>query len=96
MSVVISQNMNAVKHGSVSIVTTVVRLSAASATINLPNMLASSNSVVQLRRPGDAAVTVTQSDINTVAISGGAKGNEVMLVSVSSDPVTEATEHANS
>lgn len=67
---------------------TTVRLTAASDTVELPNMAASSNCVVQLRRPQDPLVTVTQSDLDTVAVTG-VIGDEVLLVSFHSDPVPE-------
>lgn len=95
MSDIIAQNYNSVQRGTATVVSTVVRMSAATASFSLPNMLAASNSVVQLRRPGDAAVTVTQDDINSVTITGSAAGTEVLLVSLSNDPVVESTELAN-
>ena len=91
MSHIISQNENPVKRGSLSIVTTVVKLTGATYALSIPNCTASANSVVQLRRPGDAAVTVTQDDINSVTITGGVSGNEVMLVSLSDDPAVSST-----
>lgn len=69
-------------------VATVVRLTAASDSVELPNMTASSNCVVQLRRPKDPLVTVSQSDIDTVSVTG-IIGDEILLVSLHPDPPPE-------
>ena len=77
-----------------SVVTTLVRLVSASDAFDLPQMIANSNSVVQLRRPGDAAVTVTQDDTRQVTITGGVADQEVQLVSLHNDPIVNATVNA--
>jgi hypothetical protein len=87
MASFVSQHNMAIRNGNQSIVATVVKLASASDSFDLPNMAAASNSVVQLRRPGDSAVTVSQSDINTVSISGGSAGQDVLLVSSHNDPI---------
>jgi hypothetical protein len=87
MASFVSQSFLTVRNGEQSVVATVVTLASASDSFDLPNMAASSNSVVQLRRPGDSAVTVSQSDINTVSITGGSPGQAVLLVSSHADPI---------
>lgn len=87
MSTFISQKPNPVGD-SLLILATVVKLTTNSDTVELPNMAASTNSVVQLRRPGDPSVTISQSDINTVSVTGNL-GNVVMLVSIHTDPIPE-------
>lgn len=91
MSNFISQSFHRVRHGDISVGTTVVKLVTASDTVELPNMSAATNSVVQLRRPGDPSVTVSQSDVNTASLTGNA-GDEVLIISMHGDPVVERTE----
>lgn len=83
----ISQQSVVVRRGETSVLATVVRLASSSDTVELPNMAASSNSAAQLRRPGDAAVTVSQSDVNSVTVSSGKAGQEVLIVSLHNDPI---------
>jgi hypothetical protein len=88
MAIFVSQSDMATRRGAHAVVATVVKLEGSgSESFDLPNMTAASNAVVQLRRPGDTAVTVSQSDTNTVAISGGSAGQEVLLISSHNDPV---------
>jgi hypothetical protein len=84
MSVIVKQLVHL--HTPHNIVSTVVKLTAAADTVELPRMRADSNSVVQLRRPGDLVVTVSQSDFTTVTLTGNV-GQEVLLVSLSDDPI---------
>jgi hypothetical protein len=51
-------------------------------------MQAESNCVIQLRRPGDPEVTVSQTDIDTVALTGSV-GQEVLIVTLHDDPAVE-------
>ena len=83
----IAQQPSVVRRGQTTVLSTVVRLTGASDTVELPNMAASSNSAAQLRRPGDSAVTVSQSDINSVSVTGGTAGQEVLIVSLHQDPI---------
>ena len=69
------------------VATLVKKTSNASETVTLPQMVAATNSVVQLRRQGDAASTVTQVLITTCTVTG-AKDAEVLLLSWSLAPVT--------
>ena len=87
MASFISQSPATVTRGNQGILATVVRLDGPAETVELPNMAATSNSAVQLRRPGDGAVTVTQTDINTISITGGSAGQEVLIISSHGDPI---------
>lgn len=91
MSNFISQTVHTVRRGSSSIVATVVKLTSASDTVELPQMAAATNSAVQLRRPGDSSITVSQSDINDVTLTGNI-GDEVLIVSLHGDPISERKE----
>lgn len=88
MSYFISQHAQTVRRGNSSVLTTVVKLTRASDTVELPNMIAAANSVVQLRRHGDPKTVVSQTDIDTVSVTGNA-GDEILLVSLHSDPIPE-------
>jgi hypothetical protein len=85
MSVIVQQNVH--PFTPYNLVASVVKLTAASDTVVLPRMRASSNSVVQLRRPGDSLVTVSQTDFTTVSLTGTV-GQEILLISISDDPIT--------
>lgn len=89
MSILISQTIQTVRRGQSAVTATVARLTAVSDSVELPDMAASANCVVQLRRPGDPKVVVSQSNIDTVSVTGKI-GDEVLLVSLHSDPVVEA------
>lgn len=89
MSIFISQDTHQVRRAGSVIAVTVVQLVGASDTVELPNMANSENCVVQLRRPGDPDVVVTQSDIDTVAITGGVIDGRILLVSLHDDPIPE-------
>jgi len=80
--------MQTVRRGQSSVAATVVKLTAVSDSVELPSMAASSNCVVQLRRPGDPKVVVSQTDLNTVGVTGKI-GDEILLVSLHTDPVPE-------
>jgi hypothetical protein len=88
MSVVKSQTSQSVKRGQSSVTATVVQLTAASDTLEVARMQAESNCVIQLRRPGDPEVTVSQTDIDTVALTGSV-GQEVLIVTLHDDPAVE-------
>lgn len=85
MSVIVQQNVQTFT--PYNLVATVVKLTAASDSVVLPRMRDSSNCVVQLRRPGDVLVTVSQSDFTTVTLTGTV-GSEILLISLSDDPIT--------
>jgi hypothetical protein len=89
MSLLLNQRIETVRHGQSSVATTVVKLTAQSDTVELPQMAAAANSVVQLRRVGDSIATISQTDINTVSVTGKI-GQEVLLVSLHDDPVVES------
>ncbi len=88
MSIFIAQRAHTVRRGNSSLLTTVVRLTSKSDSVELPNMSAASNTVVQLRRPNDPNVEVSQTDIDTVALTGNV-GDEILLVSLHQDPMPE-------
>lgn len=89
MSRIVSQEINTVRHGESAVCATVVKLDNAADTVKLPDMAAASNCVVQLRRPNDVLVTVTQDDVDDVSLDNGAAGNEVLIISLHNDPVKE-------
>lgn len=89
MSTFVSQRVQSVRRGESAVAATVVRLGGSSDTVELPDMIADSGAVVQLRRPGDIDVTVSQSDIDTVSISNGQRDKEILLVSLHPDPVIQ-------
>lgn len=84
MSTIISQEY--ITTGSGNLVVSLVKLTATSDSVTLPRMVGTSNRVVQLRRPGDVEVTVTQSTATSVTLAGSV-GNEVLLVSFSDSPI---------
>lgn len=88
MARIITQKFQTVRNGSSSVTATVVKLTSASDTVDVPNMQSTANCVVQLRRPGDPLVTISQSDINTVALTGNI-GEEVLIVTLHDDPMPQ-------
>lgn len=84
MSVILQQSVQLFQ--PYNIVSTVVKLTAASDTVTLPRMRQSSNCVVQLRRPSDPTVTVSQTNSTSVSLTGSV-GAEILLVSLSDDPL---------
>ena len=88
MSQIISQKFQTVRRGSSSVAVTVVRLTSASDSAEVPNMAAASNCAVQLRRTGDPIAAVSQSDIDTVGLTGS-RGDEILLVTLHTDPIPE-------
>ena len=88
MSVVKSQQSQTVKRGQSSVTVTVVQLTTKSDSLEVARMQASANCAIQLRRPGDPEVTVSQTDIDTVAFTGSV-GQEVLIVTLHDDPAVE-------
>jgi hypothetical protein len=88
MSLLGSQKIETVRRGHSAVAVTAIELVAASDTVELPNMAASSNCVVQLRRPGDPKVVVSQTDIDTASVTGSI-GDKVLIVSLHDDPAPE-------
>jgi hypothetical protein len=88
----ISQEVCPIRNGN--LVVTTVELVSASDTVDVPTMISDTTvaSCVQIRRVGDAAATVTQSDHNTVAIVGTA-GNQCTIVSLSDKPIRESDQN---
>lgn len=93
MSTIVSQRVLPIKGGN--LVATLVTLTAASDSVTLPRMRGTSNQVVQLIRPGDSSVTVSQSGVSgeehTVVNLTGTVGNQVLLVSNHGDPIPNPT-----
>jgi hypothetical protein len=61
-----------------------------SESVEIPRMSVGASgtvSIAQLVRPGDTAVTVTKTDRDTVALTGGSPGLKVLLVSHSANPI---------
>jgi len=88
MSRVKSQSSQSVIRGKSSVTATVVILTAASDTLEVARMQAASNCCIQLRRPGDSEVTLSQTDIDTVAFTGTV-GQEVLIITLHDDPAVE-------
>lgn len=88
MSSIVSQEVLFI--GDSNLVATVVKLTANSDSVTLPRMLSTSNNVVQLRRPGDSSVTVSQTSATAVTLTG-TSGNEILLISHSDDPIPNPT-----
>lgn len=88
MSQILSQKIQSVRRGSSSVAATVVKLTTRSDSVEVPRMAATANTAAQLRRPGDNVVTVSITDIDTVALTGNV-GDEVLLVTLHDDPVPE-------
>lgn len=89
MSLILSQEINTIRHGESAVCVTLVRLTSAVDTVELPRMAAEENCVVQLRRQKDVLVTVTQDDNDDVSLDGGSAGDEVLIISLHNDPVKE-------
>ena len=88
MAIVKSQQSHSVKRGQSSVTVSVVQLSTAVDSLEVARMQAASNCAIQLRRPGDPEVTVSQTDIDTVALTGTV-GQEVLIVTLHDDPAVE-------
>lgn len=84
MSIILSQKVLPIKNGN--IVATEVKLTAASDTVDVPRMSSATGGAAQVRRPGDPAVTVTISDIDTVALTGSVD-DEILVLSHSYSPI---------
>ena len=69
-----------------TLVVTTVKLNLTTDTVTLPRMAATTNSVVQLRRPGDTSVTVSQTSASVVTLTGSI-GQSALLVSIHDDPI---------
>lgn len=88
MSTIISQRLLPINDGN--LVSTIVKLTANSDTVTLPRMASTANKVAQLRRIGDPAVTVSQTNITAVALTGTV-GDEILLVSLHNSPIPAPT-----
>lgn len=86
MAQIVSQQIQTVRRGSSSVAATVVRLTARSDSVEVPNLSANSNTAVQLRRPKDPLVTVSITDLDTVALTGQV-GQEILLITLHNDPI---------
>ena len=96
MSTILFQRVLPIK--GANLVATLVSITAvASDEVSLPRMSGTSGRVVQLRRPGDAAVTVAQTLSGSASavgctITGASRvGQEVLLVSMHNDPIPAPT-----
>jgi len=74
---------------SANLVITVLTLTAASDSVDLPWMKASSNAAVQLLRPSDSAITIAHDGTNprNRLTLTGTSGQEVLIVSFHDDPL---------
>jgi hypothetical protein len=86
MSTILAQSVTRLNKPNSHVVLTVVKLTAASDSVDLPRMSSTTGAVAQIRRVGDPAVTVSQSDIDTVSLTGTV-GDEILLVSHSNSPI---------
>jgi len=73
-----------------NLVVTIVRLTAASDSVSLPRMSSTSGKVAQLLRIGGSAVTVSQTSVTAVTLTG-TEGQEILLVSHHKDPIPAPT-----
>lgn len=93
MSTITHSSFHAIPGGN--LVVTVLTLTANSDSVTLPRMTGTSNKVAQLLRPGDSAVTVSQSAVageeHTVVNLTGVLGQSILLVSHSDDPIPNPT-----
>lgn len=69
-----------------NLVATFVTLTATSDSVTLPRMRSTSSQVVQLVRPGDTAITVTQTSATAVTLVGTI-GQSILLISNHDDPI---------
>ena len=88
MSVIKAQQSQTIVHGKSSVTATVVQLTAVSDSFEVARMQATSNCAIQLRRPLDREVALTQSDIDTVGLVGSV-GQEVLIITLHDDPAVE-------
>jgi len=87
MAEILSQHVAPVPGGNV--ISTVVKLSAASETIsNWPRLSSATGSAAQVRRAGDAATTVTVASITSITLAGTV-GNECLVVSHHDSPIVQ-------
>ena len=89
MSFIKSQKSETVKRGQSSVAATVIKLTGATYTLEVARMQNTTGCCAQLRRPQDKSVIVSQTDIDTVAISGGEAGQEVLIITLHDDPAVE-------
>ena len=90
MASIVTQQVLPVTAIAANLVATKIKLTSAADSVTLPRMRQSTNSVVQLRRPGDATVTVSQSSFTNVNLTGSV-GDEILLVSFHDDPIPNPT-----
>ncbi len=85
---VVSQDLLPIRNGT--IVSTVVRLDGGSNdSATWSQASRADGAIVQVLRPGDTAVTVTQDDIDSLTITGGVAGQEVLIIAHSDRPVVD-------
>ena len=89
MSTILYQRVLPIKDGN--LVATVVQATALSDTVTLPRMSGTAGKVAQLRRPGDAALTVSQTNATAVAVTFTSIGQEILLVSHHLAPIPAPT-----
>ena len=88
MSILLSQQIQTIRRGGSSVAATVVVLTAGSDSVEVPTLAANANTAIQLRRPKDPLVTVSITDIDTVALTGNI-GDEILLITLHDDPIPE-------
>jgi len=84
MSTITAQKVLPISAGN--LVATFVTLTANSDSVTLPRMRSTSGQVVQLVRPGDTTITITQSSATAVTLVG-TSGQSVLLISNHDDPI---------
>ena len=84
MSNFISQHVFNAK--GLNLVATVVKLVVRSDTVELPRMSSTAGKVAQVRRSGDPKIVISQTDADTVTLTGNV-GDEVLLLSLSDEPI---------
>lgn len=89
MSTILYQRVLPINGGN--LVCTIVQSTALADTVTLPRMSGTAGKVAQLRRPGDAALTVSQTDATAVSITFTSVGQEILLVSHHLAPIPAPT-----
>lgn len=89
MSTILFQRFLPIKDGN--LVATLVQSTALSDTVTLPRMSGTAGKVAQLRRPGDSAITVSQSSATAVTLTFATVGQEALLVSHHLSPIPAPT-----
>jgi len=87
VSRIVRQDCHTIRRGELSVCVSVIKLDSAEDAHTFTGFAAGQNCIVQLRRPGDPLITVTQDDTDEASFDGGAAGDEVLIISLHNDPM---------